>query len=591
MPTLMSIYFDKKYYIRTKFKKLIELIQGGKMEFLNNIKIGTRLTAVFFAIIILTAIGFIFLLVKTQDIKKEIVSIYGVHLVSMDFLLQADRDAYQSSISISQCMSNNAQSNEEIKKNLIKGINENIDQVLERYSKFEKASSFINEGENIAKSQDFQKSYKVIKEYTAQIVSFLEQGNIPEAENIYFGAYQIDFNKMRGIMDDFTGISEAEAEKDYNSSLEMSQDITTNSLIIIFVIIILIITSAYLLIRSITVPMSTAVNLLDKLANGDLNITIPNEYFNRKDEVGDLLQSMSSMITNLTNIVKTIKQNSGQIAGASLQLSNTSQLLSQGATEQASSVEEVSATMEEIAASITQNSDNSKQTEKISEASAQGMVKMAETSKESLDSIKTISQKITIISDIAFQTNILALNAAVEAARAGDQGKGFAVVATEVRKLAEKSKIAADEIISLSNRSVTISQNASKMLQEILPEISKTAHLVQEISQSSTEQSNGALQVNNALQQLNNITQQNAASSEELASSAEELSGQADALNHLISFFKIDNSNSDNFLPKNENIFMQKEEPKKMKPASKLASGFKLDFNDSNDKDMEFTKF
>ena len=528
---------------------------------------------------------------KTQEIKKEIDSHYGVHLLSMDFLLQADRDAYQSSISISQSMSIYAQSNEDLKKKLNTGINENIEQVLDRYGKFEKISPFVNDTENKAKNQSFHESYKVVKELTTQIVSLLEQSNITEAEKIYFGSYQTDFAKMRGIMDDFTGISEAEAEKDYTSSLDMYRKITINSMIIILLIIILIIASAYLLIRSITLPISTAVNLLDTLASGNLNISIPEEYLIRKDEVGHLLQSMSSMIISLTNIVKTIKQNSGQIAGASLQLTNTSQILSQGATEQASSVEEVSATMEEIAASITQNSENSKQTEKISEASARGMLKMAETSKESLDSIKTISQKITIISDIAFQTNILALNAAVEAARAGNQGKGFAVVATEVRKLAEKSKIAADEIISLSNKSVSISQHASKMLQEILPEVSKTANLVQEISQSSTEQSNGALQVNNALQQLNDITQQNAASSEELASSAEELSSQAEALNNLISFFKLTNTINNDYLHKAENNFIQKEETKKIRYESKPASGYKLDFNEFEDRDTEFTKF
>jgi methyl-accepting chemotaxis protein len=221
-------------------------------------------------------------------------------------------------------------------------------------------------------------------------------------------------------------------------------------------------------------------------------------------------------------------------------LQSTAEQISQGANEQAASVEEVSATMEEISSNIAQNSDNAQQTEKISEASANGIQKVAVSSKQSLESISTISQKITIINDIAFQTNILALNAAVEAARAGEHGKGFAVVAAEVRKLAERSKLAADEIVSLSQKSVSVTQESGLLMEKLLPEIAKTAQLVQEISAASMEQSNGANQVNGAIQQLNSITQQNASSSEELSSSAEELANQAETLLDLVSFFKFD---------------------------------------------------
>jgi methyl-accepting chemotaxis protein len=198
--------------------------------------------------------------------------------------------------------------------------------------------------------------------------------------------------------------------------------------------------------------------------------------------------------------------------------------------------------MEEMSSNIQQNTDNAMQTEKISISSAQSMANVANASEESLVSVREITEKINIINDIAFQTNILALNAAVEAARAGEHGKGFAVVAAEVRKLAERSKIASDEIVSLSQKSRQVTEESGEMVEKILPEIEKTSKLVQEISAASQEQNAGADQVNSAIQQLNQVTQQNAAASEEMATSSEELSSQAEQLKDLISFFNIGNT-------------------------------------------------
>ena len=251
------------------------------------------------------------------------------------------------------------------------------------------------------------------------------------------------------------------------------------------------------------------------------------------------LQSLYQMTIKLKDTVASIIAGADTIATASEQMNGTSQLLSQGANEQASSVEEVSATMEQMTANIEQNSANAIQTEKISIETYNGLKEVTKESGEAVHANRTIADKIKIITDIAFQTNILALNVAVEAARAGEQGKGFAVVAAEVRKLAERSKVAADEIVSLSQKSLVLTERVGKKMDQIMPEIEKTTTMVQDISEASAEQSNGANQVNSAIQQLNNVTQQNASASEELSSSAELLANQAIHLKELIEFFRI----------------------------------------------------
>ncbi|NJK97354.1 MAG: hypothetical protein HC905_22780, partial [Bacteroidales bacterium] len=195
---------------------------------------------------------------------------------------------------------------------------------------------------------------------------------------------------------------------------------------------------------------------------------------------------------------------------------------------------------EEMAANIMQNTENAQQTEKISNAAAVGVLESSDAASKSVVTMKQIASKISIVSEIAFQTNILALNAAVEAARAGEHGRGFAVVAAEVRKLAERSKIAAEEINELSKSGVEITEKAGLQLQSIVPEIQKTSKLVQEISAASIEQNSGSDQINTALQQLNEVTQQNAASSEEIATSSEELASQAEQLLDTLAFFRFE---------------------------------------------------
>jgi methyl-accepting chemotaxis protein len=271
-----------------------------------------------------------------------------------------------------------------------------------------------------------------------------------------------------------------------------------------------------------------------QVAGGDLTVTL--SLRSAKDE---LMRSLSSMVAKLSEVVTDVKGASDQVAAGSQQMSSGSQELSQGATEQAAAAEEASAAMEEMSANIRQNADNALQTEKIAVKSAQVAQEGGKAVIQTVHAMKEIAGKISIIEEIARQTNLLALNAAIEAARAGEHGKGFAVVASEVRKLAERSQKAAAEISQLSSSSVEVAEAAGEMLTRMLPDIQKTAELVQEISAACREQDSGAEQINKAIQQLDQVIQQNAAGAEEMSSTAEELSSQSEQLQHTIGFFSI----------------------------------------------------
>lgn len=270
------------------------------------------------------------------------------------------------------------------------------------------------------------------------------------------------------------------------------------------------------------------------MSEGDLTVQIE-----KRSENDELMEALSNMVHKLREIIGTITSSAENVSSASQEMSSNSQQVSQGASEQASAAEEVSSSMEQMASNIQQNTENAQQTEKIAAKAAEDITEGSQNVNQTVDAMKKIAEKVSIIGDIAEQTNMLALNAAVEAARAGEHGKGFAVVAAEVRKLAEKSQTAAAEIDGLTNSSVDVAEKSGELLQKIVPDIQKTSKLVQEITAASNEQNNGAEQINNAVNQLNEVTQQNASASEEMATSSEELSSQADQLLDVTSFFKM----------------------------------------------------
>jgi methyl-accepting chemotaxis protein len=369
----------------------------------------------------------------------------------------------------------------------------------------------------------------------------------------------------------------AQLEKDQTDTDEMYSSVVTTMVIVIFLAIVLGVLVATWLLRDVMSSLGLATGSIKRVAAGDFSADVKTnkndeigvmsrelqhmieklrssvdvakavskgdltiDFSSIKNKGGDLDNALEQMVNNLREIAHTIYNGAENVSAASQQVASASQQMSQGAQEQASASEEVSSSMEQMVANIQQNTDNSRETEKIANKAAKDIKISCDSVSETVEAITNIAEKIAIIEEIASKTDLLALNAAVEAARAGEHGKGFAVVAAEVRKLAERSQKAAAEITEISSKTVKAAQQSKELLLNTLPDISKTAQLVQEIAAASVEQNTGADQVNGAIQQLSQVTQGNASSAEEMSSNAEELNSQADELKAAVSYFKLD---------------------------------------------------
>lgn len=346
------------------------------------------------------------------------------------------------------------------------------------------------------------------------------------------------FSDVSGVLEDVQTHNQEQANTTLKQTTSLEGQVTEIEIMGMIAGVVIALALGLSLTFGITRPLEKGVAFATRLADGDFAHTLD---ISQRDEVGVLADALRRMVERITEVVRAVQASAENVATGSEQVSTSAASLSSGANQQASSGEELSSSMEEMSANIRQNTDNAMQTDKIAQKAAADAEKGGGAVGETVGAMKDIAGKIGIVSDIARQTNLLALNAAIEAARAGEAGRGFAVVAAEVRKLAERSQVAAKEIEELSTKSVDIAENAGHLLGKIVPAIRSTAELVQEISAASSEQNSGADQINQALLQLDQVIQQNAAGAEELSATSEELASQSQQLQEAISYFKFDN--------------------------------------------------
>ena len=500
---------------------------------MNNWKIGTKIGAGFGVVIVIAIALGLFALSKVSLIQQ---SAEGVALGDLPKLYISEE--IQNNLSnLRDLVAQHVEAKDrEEKSNLYREAQSITEKNGTLLAQYEKLISSERGHELFAEAKSAREDYAAFREDLFRLSALGTTESTNQSKAMLTTRGKSLFDKAIATQKALVAFQKSAADDAAVQSQAVTSSARTGIFITLLLAVLIAVGIAVFVVRSITRPLATALDTLEKVAQGDLTTNVE---AHSTDEVGQMLQAMKKMVQNLSKTVQDISAAAGNVASGSEEMSSTSTQLAQGASEQAASAEETTSAMEEMQSSIQQNADNARETDKIASKAAEDAKSGGDAVAKTVRAMKEISEKIGIIDEISRKTDLLALNAAVEAARAGEHGKGFAVVASEVRKLAERSQTAAAEISKLTADGVQVADGAGVLLHKLVPDIQKTAELVREIAAASAEQSTGTAQVSKALQQLDQVIQQNAAAAEEMSTGSEGLAEQAESLQTSIAFFKV----------------------------------------------------